>query len=173
MFVRGARHEADSILVAGGHASDGKHQRGRYSTQGWQASLWYSAGPVTTSTTGCSVENTKPAVFDQKVSQTSFEKSRDVVAVVPPPAMPVDHSVKAASIEVAWLQQPLTYPLHLRAECKPGEEAITITGYLPHDRMRERRCWPSPVRSVVRFHWLINYHGSASDGTSQRSTCRW
>jgi hypothetical protein len=94
--------------------------------------------PVTTSTTGRSVDSAKPAVVDPKVSQTSFEKSRDVVPVVPPTVMPVDHSVKAASIEVAWLQQPLTYPLHLRAECKPGEEAITITGYLPHDRMREK-----------------------------------
>lgn len=94
--------------------------------------------PVTTSTTGRSVDSAKPAVVDPKVSQASFEKSRDVVSVVPPTVMPVDHSVKAASIEVAWLQQPLTYPLHLRAECKPGEEAITITGYLPHDRMREK-----------------------------------
>jgi hypothetical protein len=40
--------------------------------------------PVTTSTTGRSVESAKPAVVDPKVSQTSFEKSRDVVPVVPP-----------------------------------------------------------------------------------------
>jgi osmotically-inducible protein OsmY len=54
------------------------------------------------------------------------------------PVVVMDHSVKAASIEVAWLQQPLTYPLRLRAECKPGDEGITITGYLPHERMREK-----------------------------------
>ncbi len=99
--------------------------------------------PVTTSSTGRSVDSAKPdsakpAAVDPKVSQTSFEKSRDVVPIVPPAVLPIDHSVKAASIEVAWLQQPLTYPLHLRADCKPGEEAITITGYLPHDRMREK-----------------------------------
>ncbi len=94
--------------------------------------------PVTSSMPPRTVANDKPIAADKKVIQASLEKSQDAVPTVPPPVMMVDHSVKAASIEVAWLQQPLTYPLRLRAECKPGEEAITITGYLPHDRMREK-----------------------------------
>src|SRR5260221_3087672 len=39
----------------------------------------------------------------------------------------VDYTIKAASIEVAWLQNPLTYPLHLRAEQLNGQSAIVLT----------------------------------------------
>ena len=38
--------------------------------------------------------------------------------------MIVDYTIKAASIEVAWLQNPITYPLHLRAEQLAGQNAI-------------------------------------------------
>lgn len=50
----------------------------------------------------------------------------------------IDYVVKAASIEVAWLQDASTYPLHLRAENKLGEESITLTGYVPSERLREK-----------------------------------
>ncbi len=50
----------------------------------------------------------------------------------------VDCTIKAASIEVAWLQNPVTYPLHLRAEQLTGQNAIILTGYVPNDRLREK-----------------------------------
>lgn len=51
---------------------------------------------------------------------------------------PVNTDIKAASIEVAWLQDSSTYPLRLRAETAPGGDAIILTGYLPHERLREK-----------------------------------
>jgi osmotically-inducible protein OsmY len=50
----------------------------------------------------------------------------------------VDYTIKAASIEVAWLQNPLTYPLHLRAEQLTGQSTIVLTGYVPNDQLREK-----------------------------------
>jgi len=55
---------------------------------------------------------------------------------VKPPA--VDLSVKAASVEVAWLSDPATYPYRLRAEHAPGEEAIALTGFLPSEAIHQK-----------------------------------
>lgn len=68
-----------------------------------------------------------------------------MVVVEPEKKIVIDYSVKAASIEVAWLQDPITYPLHLRAEKIPDQNAIVLTGYLPTERMREK------VLSVARL----------------------
>jgi hypothetical protein len=59
-------------------------------------------------------------------------------AVAPPPKLAVDLTVKAAMVEVAWLTDPVTYPYRLRAEQTPGEEAITISGYVPSDLIRQK-----------------------------------
>ena len=69
----------------------------------------------------------------EKLLQMSGEKP----ALAEPKAA-IDYSIKAASIEVAWLQDTATYPFHLRAESKPGEETITLTGYVPSEKLREK-----------------------------------
>jgi hypothetical protein len=77
----------------------------------------------------------KPAPLDEKL----FPRQTTPMAVVEPEKkIVIDYSVKAASIEVAWLQDPVTYPLHLRAEKIPDQNAIVLTGYLPTERMREK-----------------------------------
>lgn len=50
----------------------------------------------------------------------------------------VDLAIRAASIEVAWLRDPLTYPYRLRAEQVSGEDAITITGFVPSEMIRQK-----------------------------------
>lgn len=67
---------------------------------------------------------------------------KEPLAAVPQPEVEkkvvIDYAVKAASIEVAWLQDPITYPLHLRAEKIPDIDAIVLTGYVPSERMRDK-----------------------------------
>jgi hypothetical protein len=49
-----------------------------------------------------------------------------------------DLSIRAACIEVAWLSDPVTYPLHLRADQEPGQSMITLSGYVPNDLLRQK-----------------------------------
>lgn len=73
---------------------------------------------------------TKPA--NKPAPTTAVEEKKDEKKAV------VDYTVKAASIEVAWLQDTMTYPLRLRADAKPGDEFITLSGYVPTNRLREK-----------------------------------
>lgn len=77
-------------------------------------------------------EVTRPAPLTEKMP-ASFEQQ-----FVPAKREAVDLSFKAASVEVAWLQEPATYPLHLRADQQPGQEVVVLTGFVPSDRLREK-----------------------------------
>ncbi|HQR07220.1 MAG TPA: BON domain-containing protein [Gemmatales bacterium] len=79
----------------------------------------------------------KPAPVDEKLFPRAATPTTPLV-VEPEKAVVIDYSVKAASIEVAWLQDPITYPLHLRAEKIPDQNAIVLTGYVPNERMRDK-----------------------------------
>lgn len=81
---------------------------------------------------------TKPAPLDEKLFPRTTTPTTPMAVVEPEKKVIIDYSVKAASIEVAWLQDPITYPLHLRAEKIPDQNAIVLTGYLPTERMREK-----------------------------------
>lgn len=80
----------------------------------------------------------KPAPLDEKLFPRTTTPTAPMAVVEPEKKVVMDHVVKAASIEVAWLQDPITYPLHLRAEKIPDQNAIVLTGYLPTERMREK-----------------------------------
>lgn len=88
-------------------------------------------------------EPAKPADVKPAVVKSAEPK---VEPVIKPAAQVVeeiklsdhDYHVKAASIEVAWLQDAMTYGLRLRANAKPEEKAIVLSGFIPTDRLRER-----------------------------------
>ena len=72
-------------------------------------------------------------VQPDKLQQVGYEQP-----ALPEPKVIIDYPVKAATIEVAWLQDFVTYPYHLRAEHKPGEETITLSGFVPSEKLREK-----------------------------------
>lgn len=82
-----------------------------------------------------------------------------------------DYHVKAASIEVAWLQDAMTYGLRLRANARPEEKAIILTGFIPTDRLREKALTlarqvagniPVADQMVMQPHMVLS-HEAATD----------
>lgn len=82
-------------------------------------------------------KTTKPAPLNEQLLPRDVMPTTPL-AVEPEKKVVIDYAVKAASIEVAWLQDPITYPLHLRAEKIPDQDAIVLTGYVPNERMRDK-----------------------------------
>lgn len=97
-------------------------------------------GPAAFGSSAAKPQTQPPAAPGEKQSEKLLliqdKQPKPVVEEVKP--VVIDHTIKAASIEVAWLQESMTYPYHLRADAKPGEDFITLTGYIPHDRIRNK-----------------------------------
>lgn len=137
--------------------------------------LWNTLTLLGTSMTGTMLWADTPV----KPAQSSFSSPSSSAAAAPVKPVPVseqllssykmpevevekkvvivDYSIKAASIEVAWLQNPLTYPLHLRAEQLTGQSAIVLTGYVPNDLIREKAVYlaKSTVGQLVVIDQLV------------------
>lgn len=82
-----------------------------------------------------------------------------------------DYHVKAASIEVAWLQDAMTYGLRLRANARPEEKMIVLSGFIPTDRLREKALTlarqvagniPVADQMVLQPHMVLS-HEAATD----------
>lgn len=82
----------------------------------------------------------KPPVVENTPAQvkTPVVEKQPAPAPVAEKKPVIDYPIKAASVEVAWLQDSSTFPLHLRAETKQGMEMIILTGYVPSERMKEK-----------------------------------
>ncbi|MBL8823073.1 MAG: BON domain-containing protein [Planctomycetia bacterium] len=82
-----------------------------------------------------------------------------------------DYHVKAASVEVAWLQDAMTYGLRLRANARPEEKMIVLSGFIPTDRLREKALTlarqtagniPVADQMVLQPHMVLS-HEAATD----------
>ena len=94
--------------------------------------------PAQASFTSTSAASRIPATQTLTVSEAEKLVQLGELPAVVEKKVTVDYTVKAASIEVAWLQDAATYPLHLRADSKPGEELITLTGFVPSEQLRQK-----------------------------------
>jgi hypothetical protein len=101
----------------------------------------FGSNSTTSSTPKNSTTATQPPITKLNTTPPApiraENKDDETLNTLPKAVVPnLSTDVKAACIEVAWLQDPATYQLRLRADATG--DAIVLTGFLPTDRLREK-----------------------------------